>query len=817
MKNFLYLLFCFVWCYSNVSSQDKQGYQTPPEPLASLVNAPNTPGVSLNTKGDVMLLLHRSGYPSVEELAQPELRIAGYRINPQTNGSSRGISYDKLVFKNLSTQKETSVAGLPANPSIASVRWSPDGQKIALLLNEKTGISLWYAEVSTGKAQRLTPPIINDALSGAAFTWLADNQTILYKAINENRGEAPKQSLMPERPVVQENLGRKAAVRTYQDLLKNQYDEALFDYYGMAQIYKTDLKGNAQKLNKAAMILGMSPSPDGNYLMVNYLKKPYSYLVPASRFPMVYEIWDKEGRVVRTLAEIPLSDNIPKGFDATRKGARNFDWRADVPATIYWVEAQDEGDPAKVVAVRDQLFYLKAPFQGEKITSLTFKLRFGGIQWGNDNLAMATEYWRATRQIITSQFIPEKSTEKKTVFDRSYEDRYNNPGSFLTEENQYGQSVLKIASNGKTLYLTGQGASPEGDRPFVDEFDLATKKTKRWWRSEAPYYESPVKVLDYKKKQFITRRESRTETPNYYIRTVGSNKLTAITNFENPYKALEGIEKQVINFKRNDGVDLSGNLYLPKDYKKTDGPLPVFMWAYPREYKSKAAAGQVSGSPYQFIRLSWATPIYWVTRGYAVFDAVSMPIIGEGDKEPNDTFVKQLVANAEAAIDVLDKMGVGDRNRVGVGGHSYGAFMTANLLAHCDLFAAGIARSGAYNRTLTPFGFQAEERSYWDAPNIYNTMSPFMNADKVNEPLLLVHGIADNNSGTFPIQSERFYAALKGMGATTRLVMLPHESHGYQGKESVLHMLWEMDNWLETYVKNRKVSTDKGKVEPNDK
>jgi dipeptidyl aminopeptidase/acylaminoacyl peptidase len=130
--------------------------------------------------------------------------------------------------------------------------------------------------------------------------------------------------------------------------------------------------------------------------------------------------------------------------------------------------------------------------------------------------------------------------------------------------------------------------------------------------------------------------------------------------------------------------------------------------------------------------------------------------------------------------------------------------MTANLLTHSRLFAAGIAESGAYNRTLTPFGFQNERRSYWEAPEIYNRMSPFMNADKVKDPMLLIHGMADNNSGTFPIQSESYYAALKGFGATVRLVLLPDESHGYAARESILHKHWEVLNWMNKYVRDKK-------------
>jgi dipeptidyl aminopeptidase/acylaminoacyl peptidase len=369
----------------------------------------------------------------------------------------------------------------------------------------------------------------------------------------------------------------------------------------------------------------------------------------------------------------------------------------------------------------------------------------------------------------------------------------------VTTYNQYGRSVMAIHDN--AVYLTGQGASPEGDRPFLDKLDLNTGKATRTWRSEAPYYESVVSVIDAKKGVFITSRESQDENPNYFIRTAGSKTIAQLTAFPHPYPQIKDVKKQVLKYKRADGVDLTANLYLPPGYKKEDGPLPTFLWAYPAEFKSKDIAGQVKGSPYTFTRINWGSPIYWVVRGYAILDNASIPIVGEGNNEPNDTYIEQLVASAKAAIDYGASLGVVDPKRVGVGGHSYGAFMTANLLAHSDLFKAGIARSGAYNRTLTPFGFQQEERTYWEAPEVYFKMSPFSYADKIKTPILLVHGEADNNSGTFPIQTERFYNAIKGHGGTARYVLLPYESHGYRAKESIMHMLWEMDNMLETYVK----------------
>ncbi len=602
---------------------------------------------------------------------------------------------------------------------------------------------------------------------------------------------------------MQENIGRTAPSRTYQDLLKNADDEALFDYYATAQVARVGLDGQVSPVGPAGVVQSADPSPDGRYVLVKTLHRPYSYLVPSGRFPTRVEVFAAaDGQRVATIADLPLAESIPIGFGAVADGPRDHDWRADAPATLHWAEAQDGGDPKREVDVRDRVYTLAAPFAGEPQALLATQLRYAGIVWGNDNLALASEYWWPTRQIITRRLNP-ATGEAKVLIERSFEDSYGDPGSPQTVRNAAGQSVLQVVDN-RYLFFFGDGASSEGDRPFVDRWDLRTGKKERLWRSEAPYYEQPLVLLDPQRSRLLTRRESREVNPNYYLRDLKRNRLVALTDFPHPYPQLKGVKKEKLRYERADGVALSADLYLPADYTPDQGPLPTFLWAYPEEFKSKDNAGQISGSPYAFTRLFWGSPLYWVTRGYAVLDNTSIPIVGEDDTQPNDTFVEQLVASARAAIAEGARRGVVDSTRVGVGGHSYGAFMTANLLAHSDLFRAGIARSGAYNRTFTPFGFQREERTYWQAPEVYNRMSPFMHADQVKTPLLLIHGEADNNPGTFPIQSERFYNALKGHGATTRLVLLPHESHGYRGKESVLHMLWEMDQWLETYVKQAK-------------
>ncbi len=793
-----------------LTAQDNLSYQMPPKDIADLIDAEPTPAASLSPAGDQMLLLSRPSLPSIEEVAQEELRIAGIRINPRTNSSSRSAYYNGMKLKSMADQKETEISGLPLNPKIENVSWSPDGSKIAFTITLENGLELWVTDTKTAKASRITGAIINDAMSGLPYRWFSDNVTLLYKSVLLDRGAAPVKSIRPFGPTIQENKGNKAAVRTYQDLLKNAHDEALFEYYTKTQLRLVKLgMGESKLFGNPGIIRGFSISPDGSYVMIMTVKKPFSYIVPYSRFPYTIEIYNQEGNIVTRLADIPHAENIPKGFGAVRTGPRSHDWRADKPATLYWVEAQDDGNPRKESAIRDQMYLLEAPFNGEPQKAIAFKLRYGGINWGNDEMAIAYEWWWQNRQEITSLWNPAKPSQGKDIlFDRSWEDRYNDPGGFETKRNKYGRLVLQTTQDEKSIYMTGLGASPEGNRPFVDIFNLENKTSTRLWRSEAPYYESPLTIIDENKGIVLTRREAKEEVPNYFLRNLNTGKLDQITYFENPYKALKGIQKEFIKYKRKDGVELSGTLYLPADYdQQKDGQLPVLMWAYPREFKSAEAASQVSDSPYKFIRIGWGSPLFWVTQGYAVFDNFGMPIIGEGAEEPNETFVEQLVAGAEAAVNTIVEKGVADPDKIAVGGHSYGAFMTANLLAHSDLFATGIARSGAYNRTLTPFGFQSEERTFWETPETYFKMSPFMHADKIKEPILLIHGEADNNSGTFPMQSERFYAALKGHGANVRMVMLPHESHGYRARESVMHMLWEMTTWMDKHCKNKEVRT----------
>jgi dipeptidyl aminopeptidase/acylaminoacyl peptidase len=792
-------------------SQEKLDYQMPPKAIADLVNADPTPSVAIDADGKWMIYLDRPNLPAISELAQDELRLAGLRINPDNSGPSRGGYMTQIRFAEIATHQAedagTTITGLPENPRIGGVSWGPSGRRIAFYLSFDYHIELWIADIASGAAEKISRKPVNNTMPGLPYTWTPDGNAIFYRAVPE-RGPKPQAQKVPTGPNIQENIGRQAPSRTYQDLLTNPHEEALFEWYCRAEIRRIDLKtGTDESWLPPAIYGNVSPSPDGKYVLVETIEKPFSYLVPWSRFPSKVQVLDANAILVKHITDIPLADNIPIAFGSVMTGPRGHGWRNDEPATLYWVTALDGGDAKQDAKFRDQLWMWKAPFKGAPVPSLKTKLRYAGITWHSQKQAVIYEYWWNTRRRTTGLFDPSaKKPEVRMLFDRSTEDRYNDPGNFLSQKNVLGEYVLLTDAKGSTAYLTGMGASPEGNIPFVDKIDLKTLEKERIWQSQAPQYQMLTRMLNPETGEMIIRSESADSPPNYSLINLSSGESKALSAFKHPYPALQKVTKQEVPYTRSDGIALSGNLYLPDGYDaERDGPLPVLMWAYPNEYKSKDAASQKKGSPYEFLRLFYGSPIYWITQGYAVFDNISMPIVAtEEGGQPNDTFITQLVDNARAAIDKLAEIGVGDPNRVAIGGHSYGAFMTANLLAHSDLFAAGIARSGAYNRTLTPFGFQSEDRTLWDAPELYLQMSPYMFAHKIKAPLLFIHGEADNNPGTFPMQSERMYNAVKGHGGTTRLVMLPHESHGYSSHESINHMLWETHEWLERWVKNKK-------------
>ena len=770
-------------------------YRKPPQAIVDVLNAPLPPQVSVNPTRDMMLMADQRRYPPIADLAQPMLRLAGSRINPLTNGPHRGTYYVSLTLKNISSGSEMKVV-LPSNAKVSMPQWSPDGKQFAFTNTIANGIELWIGETSTSKVRKLTGATINAAY-GQPYQW-SNNRTLLVQLVRANRGKAPEKPIVPVGPNVQETSGNASPAPTYEDLLQNPYDEAQWEYFTTSQLAFVDAAtGKATPVGKPAMFQSVDVSPDEKYILVSMIHRPFTYTRPASAFPRSTEIWDAAGKLVYNVADLPLDENTPPG--GVRNGPRNLQWQPKEPSSLVWVEALDNGDPNIQSPNRDRIVLLKSPFTGPETELFKTEHRLSGLSWlEKDNIALISDTDRMKKWTRTFIVSLDGTEQPKVIWSRSTQERYNDPGRLLSRPLANGQNV--VAQSGDYIFLTGDGASPGGDHPFFDRFNIRTLKSERVFQAEPDTYETLVTILNEDGTRFMTRHETSTEPQNYRVRTASGGSPVMLTKFADPTPILRKIKKQLVTYKRDDGVELSFTLYLPPDY--TEGTrLPTVVWAYPREYADATTASQVSGSTSRFTTITGPSELFYVLAGFALLEDTAMPVVGAPDVV-NNTYVAQISMDAKAAIAKAAAMGVTDPNRVGVGGHSYGAFMTANLLAHTDLFKAGVARSGAYNRTLTPFGFQSEERTLWEAPETYLNMSPFMFASKLKEPILFTHGEADDNTGTFPIQSDRMFAAVKGNGGTARLVTLPYEAHGYVARETTEHVLYEMISWFERFVKD---------------
>jgi dipeptidyl aminopeptidase/acylaminoacyl peptidase len=773
-------------------------YKLPPKEVVDILDAAPTPQVMVSPRSDALLLVEYQAHPPIALLARPFLRLAGVRLDPKLNARQRLTQYTGISVKWIESGKMVRI-DLPASARIGVPRWSNDGKRLAFTMDVENGVELWIADAVTGKAGAIPGVRVNDVL-GVPFDWTKDNVNLLARLVPSGERKTPEQPNVPLGPVVEESSGKISRVPTYQDLLKDPFDEKLFEFYSTSQLALVNAQtGEVKTINVPSVISSASFSPDEQYLLVTRLNSPFSYRVPYNLFARTTEVWDQRGNFVATISDLGISDEVPSQGVPT--GPRTVDWQPLHNAKLVWVEALDGGDPTKKVPFRDDIMTFDAPFKGSPTEVMKVQHRYSGLEWtANRDKAILVETDRDRRWRTTSLVdLARPTAARKVLFDLSINDAYNDPGRPVYALREDGQRLM--VQDGDWIYLSGNGSSAQGDRPFLDRLNLVTLEKERLHWSGEKSVERFTAFMKMSRTVIVNRYESKTEVPNYVLKDIKSNSRKALTDFKDPAPQLTGMSKDLVKYNRPDGVALSGTLYLPPGYK-AGTRLPVLIWAYPMEYSDPGTAGQVRGSPNGFTSLRGPSPLFFATQGYAVLMDATMPVVGDPETM-NNTFVEQVVASAKAAIDKLDSLGVADRNRVLVAGHSYGAFMTANLLAHSDLFAAGIARSGAYNRTLTPFGFQSERRSFWEAPDLYMKVSPFTYANKIKKPLLLIHGEADNNTGTFPIQSERMFQAIRGHGGTSRLVLLPFESHGYSGRESVLHVLAEMFEWADKYVKNK--------------
>ncbi|MEW6411249.1 MAG: prolyl oligopeptidase family serine peptidase [Candidatus Zixiibacteriota bacterium] len=799
------------------SSPSSEGWQSPPEEWLNVLHAPQLPSVWTSPTGEYMLLADPVVYPPLEELAAPMHKLAGIRVNPAINGNhgEHGGTSPRLIKVEGGTETPLD---LPANSEVHDVEWTVDGQTFALTVAHTDHIGLWVGSVD-GKLTKIDNIAVNPLL-GTPVCWLPDQKRLLVRSIPK-RGPAPEPPSIPAGPMILEANGASAR-STYEarNLLETAYDDALFEYYTTSELAIVDPSTREVKtLGAPAPYVTAEFSPDGGYLLVERLVGPWSHEVAWWRFATEIEVWDQKGNFVATIASLPLADAVP--IHGEPLGPRSVAWRPTAPHTLFWVEALDGGNPVAEVPHRDRLMCLDAPFTQEphEVFRAEHRIQPWLNAWGADGgMLMLTQNERMRRWRYVWLLDVDEGTSR-LWFDLDEDDRYGDPGNPLYRPLPNGRWVLR--QQGDAVYFRGSGATDEGDRPFLDLRHIESGETERLFRCDPDRYEYFVAFAG-DENRFVLRSESAVEVPNYYLATLGEAIETTegeagrtltrvpITRFEDPTPQLRQIEKRIVRYEREDGVPLSFQLLLPPGYKEGTR-LPTVLYAYPLEYSGVATAGQVRGSAQHFMRIYGPSHLYFLLNGYAVLDQTAMPMIGDPETT-YDTFVQQLVADAKAAVAKAVEMGVADPERIGVIGHSHGGLMVANLLAHTDLFKAGIARSGSYNKTNQPFGFQSERRSLFEARDVYIQVSPTFFANQVNEPVLIIHGDDDSNPGTLTFQSEVFFEAVRGSGGTARLVLLPFEDHGYRSRENVEHVLWEQLRWFDKYVKGASTETSQGSI-----
>jgi len=808
MHRYLRVLIAFL-CVAPGAARAEDRYRQPPAAVRDVLRARASPTIDVSPDGRYAVWARPQLYPPIADLAAPMLRLAGVRVDPRTNGFHAWSHYEGgFTLKQLPDGKEIAVR-MPQDLAFDGPFWNADTSAFAFIAIGKTAINLWIVDSKTATARQV-PGVALNPLLGQMLQWMPDGHSLLVKTVPAGRKAAPVEG-PPVGPSVQDATGVARPSSTYEarDLLRTPYDADLFEYYGTSQLAVVDTRTLAVKRVGPSGVLGeVRIAPSGQFVLASKIKRPYSFTRPWPRFAHDLEIWGLDGRVVETVASLPLADQVP--IDGEPTGPRSVGFVPTLPATLFWVEALDQGDWEVKAPHRDRLILKEV---GKPATTwLDLEQRFRGIHWIDDGATALIVDWERDRRWVRTFIakLAEHPGALRKLWDRSENDLYGDPGSPVYR--QLPNNRFAVRSSGTSIWLTGEGATPDGNRPFLDRLDLATQKTERLFRSDRQSLENVVDLADPAKGSFLTLKQSPKDPPNLALRTPGAridkpaageaslaSDVKMLTAFPDPTPQIRGVTKQLVTAKRADGVQVSFTLYLPPGYQRGTR-LPTIFWAYPLEYSDPTTAGQVAAAPNAFTTPYGAAIELYALAGYAVLD-VAMPVVGPPEKV-YDSFVEQIVANAKAAIDKATELGVTDPDRVGVTGHSHGALMTANLLAYSDLFRAGVARSGAYNHTLRPFGFQTEHRTFYKARDTYLKLSPLINADKINEPLLLIHGQLDANPGTVPLQSEKLFEALRGLGATARLVMLPYESHGYAAIESIETVMAESIEWFDRYVKN---------------
>jgi len=812
------------------AGETASGYNQPPKNILDVMLAPSLPRPMVSPTNDSILLVSLQEYPSILRVATPFLRLAGVRVEPRNHSKhdtpggygitpcATGFDLVHVVVgeQNDAAQNQSAPIkiALPAGACPGEPMWSADGKRFAFVNLAAESVELWIGDAKTGAVHSVPGARLNPMFDDAV-QWMPDQKTLLVKLVPKGMGAPPPQPVLPPGPSIQETTGEKGQSSTYEnrDTLTNKHDEDVFDYYAASQLALVNAATSAiTPIGKPANYETLDPAPDGRHVLVTAIHKPYSYVTTYDRFPKEVEVWDvSQGSHVaaHTIASLPLADRVP--IHGVPTGPRDFSWRATDPATLVYAEALDGGDWNVNVPERDKIMLLKSPFTSPAVEISRMQQRYAGFDWSEQpSTALLSEYdnnrhWR--KGFILNVDDPQQ--KPRLLWDLSTDESYANPGRPVKRELANGVRVIR--QEGASIYLAGTGASPDGNRPFLDRLNLSTLKSERLFRSDKTAFELFLSFTGPDTRTFLTWHQTPTDPPNAFVHTLGksvdnapageatlTSSSVAVTHIPDPTPEVRAIKKRLVKYKRADGLDLSFTLYTPPGYKEGTR-VPTILYAYPLDYADPSTAGQVTGSQATFTQLYEYRLL--LLGGYAIVDNAAFPIIGD-PKKAYDTYLDQLVADAKAAVDEAVLLGVADPDRIGVTGHSHGALMTANLVAHSDLFRAGVATSGSYNKTLTPFGFQNERRSVWEAQDVYLKVSPFFFADKIKIPLLIMHGAEDANPGTTPLQGIRLFEAIRGNGGITRLVMLPHEPHWYTALESNEQLVYEMLRWFDKYVKN---------------
>ncbi len=762
-------------------------YRMPSDAVIQLLTAPAPAQPLIHARSGNIALLETDKVISQRRLLAPRIGLAGVRLDPVTGITDIEPMVRQITLVRADGHGAEQVAGAPptkpatwtaeGESRFTFVQFSPDGARLSAL-RVATGkpSELWIYDIATGRTRKVSSHV--SPVWGNPCEWV-DADALLCRMRPKRPPALPEPST--DGPVVVDHAGDTLPTRTYTMLLENGYDDALFEHYFTVELARISSKGKVERLGVSpGLIKHFEVAPSGQYVLLRRLQPPYPRLVPAPRFPATVEVWD-------LAAGKRIYQSEPVGFgieDSDEYGAEldSIQWQPDQPATAGYLYRR----PLKDGAVEYQWRTLQASPTAKPVVLARSDSRILSFGWSS-----AGTPWHLSRgqqgETVLTVLLPEGNN---ILWHGDRSDRAADPGRALRVDGQQGP----VLEHDGRIFLTGDGLTAAGPRPFLNSVDIRSGETRQLWLAEDGVYEPVLAILDPAQEAWLTRRETETRPPQ--LNRVQQGTVSTLYSAGDPYPALQKVERRRIEYPRADGVTLRATLYLPKS-NDAPKPLPTLIWIYPREYDDPAQAEQLDSKAFRFHNIVGPSAIAATLAGYAVVVSPTVPILSTDD---GNGYLPQLVASTDALVDFLVEQNISHPGRIAIGGRSYGAFSAANLLIHSDKFASGIAMSGAYNRTLTPFGFQHEKRSFWEATDYYSSISPFFHANQVKKPLLLVHGGEDPNPGTPKAQARRFFHALVGEGAVCRYVELPGEAHHYRGRETVLYATWEMINWLDLTI-----------------